>query len=167
VSTIASNSTLTENDVVKAVAAHLAARGYRIDRALSTSEQGIDIVGFHERSNRKMYVEAKGGTSSKPATNRFGKGFTPNQAKSHVSVALYCAARLHENAEAENADVALAFPGDVTHRKLVQRISKALQALSVTVYFVGEDHSVSTFAGATSTQQVPQADGLTFSGPAA
>lgn len=150
---------LTENDVVKAVAAHLRSNGYRIDRELSTSEQGIDIVGVHERTNRKIFVEAKGGTSSKANTNRYGQGFTPNQAKSHVSVALYCAARLHATADAEGADIALAFPDDSTHRKLVKNISKALCALRVTVYFVGADAAVALFTDPASAQPVAPANG--------
>jgi hypothetical protein len=136
---------LTENDVVKAIAAYLRSDGYRIDQVLSTNEHGIDIVGVHERKNRKILVEAKGGTSSKPNTNRYGKRFTPSQAQSHISVALYCAARLHETAEAESADIALAFPDDTTHRKLVENIRKALRLLGITVYFVGADSKVTIF----------------------
>jgi hypothetical protein len=144
---------LTENDVVQAVAARLRSDGYRIDRALSTTEHGIDIVGVHERTNRKIFVEAKGGTSSKATTNRYGQGFTPNQAKSHVSVALYCAARLHETADAEDADIALAFPDDPAHRKLLKNISKALRALDVAVYFVGADYTMTSIESPVSAQQ--------------
>ena len=86
---------LTENDVVQAVAERLRAEGYRILGALSTLERGIDIVGVHDRRRRKILVEAKGGTSSKKGTRRYEKGFTPNQKQTHVSVALYCAARLY------------------------------------------------------------------------
>ena len=135
---------LTENEIVQAVVGHLKATGYRIERALSTIEHGIDVEAVHEHTARRLFVEAKGGTSSKQSTSRYGKGFTPNQAKSHVSVALYCAARLHETADQKNADVALAFPDDSVHRKLVENIGKALRALNVTVFFVGADATVAT-----------------------
>lgn len=136
---------LTENDVVRAVARYLSANGHSDVRTLTTMEQGIDIVAVNRRTKRKLLVEAKGGTSSKETTKRFGKPFTPNQAKSHVSVALYCAARLHETSKANRADVALAFPDDSAHRKLVQNISRALRALAVTVYFVDGKRKVSVF----------------------
>jgi hypothetical protein len=85
---------LTENDVVQAVAGFLRGESYRIDCERSTVERGVDIVAVHPRSKRRVLVEAKDATSSKSSTARFGKPFTPNQARSYVSVALYCAARL-------------------------------------------------------------------------
>lgn len=136
---------LTENDVVKAVVAYLRSNGYRIDQELSTTEHGIDIVGVHERTHRKIFVEAKGGTSSKTNSKRYGKGFTPNQAKNHVAVALYFAARLHETADTKGADIALAFPDDEVHRKLVKNIRKTLRTLGVIVYFVDKDFAVVKF----------------------
>lgn len=143
---------LTENDVVRAVAAHLRGNGYRIDRAVSTNEPGIDVTGVHEQTRRKIYIEAKGNTSSKVHTNQYGKPFTSNQAKSHVSVAFYWAARMYETAMQDNADVALAFPDNATHRKLVGLIKRALQSLGIAVYFVADDSSVTVFDDSTSTQ---------------
>lgn len=138
---------LTEDDVVHAVALHLRRNGYSDVRTLSTVEHGIDVIAVNRRTKRKLFVEAKGGTSSKRTTRRYGKPFTQNQAKSHVSVALYCAARLHQTSKHDLADIALAFPDDATHRKLVQNISRALRALAVVVYFVGENRKVQIFKG--------------------
>jgi len=136
---------LTENDVVQAVVGYLRENDYFIERALSTAERGIDIVAVNQRTKRKLYVEAKGGTSSKKTTNRYGKPFTPGQAKVHVSVALCCAAHLYQHSVADGADVALAFPDGIVHRDLVQNISRALQVLAVGVYFVDEDKKVQVF----------------------
>lgn len=133
---------LTENDVVKAVATYLTIQGYRIDKALTTVEQGIDIVAKHLHTDELLFVEAKGGTSSKEATARFGKPFTPNQAKSHVSVALYCAAKLYHRHSTENVNVALALPDDLVHRSLVDNISSALDVLGIGVFFVDAKHEV-------------------------
>ena len=134
--------------------------GHRVPPNIELAVLGESpAVGVHERTKRKIFVEAKGGTSSKEKTNRYGKGFTPNQAKSHVSVALYCAARLHETADAEGADIALAFPDDATHRKLVKNIEKALSALNVAVYFVAEDRTVATMKESASAQPGAAADG--------
>lgn len=133
---------LTENDVVTAVATHLTKQGYHIDKALTTVERGIDIVAKRQSTGERLLIEAKGGTSSKEATARFGKPFTLNQARSHVSVAFYCAAKLYHRHSSENVKVALAFPDDSAHRGLVDDISSALDVLGVGVFFVGTDHQV-------------------------
>ncbi len=122
--------------MVQAVAGHLATEGYRIDKALSTVERGVDIVAAHLATGERLLVEAKGGTSSKAATRRFGKSFTRNQAKSHVSVAFYYAAKLRQRHSPEGARVALAFPDDANHRALVEDISSALGVLRIAVFLV-------------------------------
>ena len=133
---------LTENDVVTAVAKHLTTRGYCIVNALTTVERGIDIVAKRQPTGETLFVEAKGGTSSKKGTARFGKPFTRNQAKSHVSVALYFAAKLYHRHSSENVKVALALPDDLVHCGLVDDISSVLSMLGVGVFFVGADHRV-------------------------
>lgn len=133
---------LTENDVIQAVSEYLRSKGYRIDRALSTAERGIDIVAVNGSTEKRLLVEAKGGTSSKAATARFGKPFTLNQARSHVSVALYCAARLRHLYLTERPEIALAFPDDNTHRRLVEEMHSTLQALEIAVFFVDADRQV-------------------------
>jgi len=135
---------LTENDVVDALAEHLERNaGYRVEERHSTKEHGVDIIAVKKATNELLLVEAKGGTSSKDGSNRFGKPFSRNQAKSHVSAAFYCAAKLRQQHASENAVVALAFPNDAMHRKLVHEISSALKLLSIVVFFVDADRLVS------------------------
>jgi Holliday junction resolvase-like predicted endonuclease len=147
---------LTEDDVVKAVADHLRVQGYRIDKQLSTTQRGIDIEATHLQTGRVMLVEAKGGTSSKKGTRRYGSVFTRNQARSHVSVALYTAARMYESGADSNIDIALAFPDDHKHRDLLKAISRALRALGIIVFLVKAGLEISTLDP--STQQVASPD---------
>ena len=63
---------LTENQVIDAVAAHLAVAGWTIVKKLTTVEQGTDIIAERADPVRRLHVEAKGGTSSKDHTERFG-----------------------------------------------------------------------------------------------
>jgi hypothetical protein len=127
---------LTENDVVQAVALHLKTEGYRIDKACSTSERGVDIIATHPATGKPLLVEAKGATSSKAGTARFGKEFTRNQAKSHASVAFYYVTKLRQRHSLEGASVAMALPDDTNHRELIKDIRSALDALSIGVFFV-------------------------------
>jgi len=133
---------LTENDVVQAVAGHLEDEGYRIVRALSTNQRGIDIVAEHPATKKQLLVEAKGGTSSKEGTANYGNPFTSNQVKTHVSVAFYYAAMLRQKHSTSGAEIALAFPDDKAHRTLIEGISSALNVLGVFVFFVDSSRRV-------------------------
>ncbi|WP_296869326.1 hypothetical protein [Tibeticola sp.] len=133
---------LTENDVVQAVSRYLEGEGYRIVSSLSTSQRGIDIVAEHPSTKKRLLVEAKGGTSSKEGTANYGNPFTSNQVKTHVSVAFYYAAMLWQKHSSEDAKIALAFPGDATHRALVEGVSSALKLLDVSVFFVDSSSRV-------------------------
>ena len=68
---------LTENDVVEAVALYLSGSGYSIESTCTTGQTGVDIVAIETASGRRLRVEAKGGTSSKDHTERFGKPSQP------------------------------------------------------------------------------------------
>lgn len=135
---------LTENDVVQAVVQYLAGKGYWIERALTTWERGVDLVALHSETQRPLLVEAKGSTSSKPGTKRHGKAFSPNQVKTHVSVALYYAVMLQQKHAAEGAAIAIALPDDERHRDCVAAIRSALEALGISVFLVSGNGQVTS-----------------------
>lgn len=136
---------LTENDVVIAVVNYLGSRGYRIVQQRSTQERGIDIEAVAIGTGRRLLIEAKGATSSKEGTNRYNRPFTPNQARTHVAVALYCAARLRQEYAEQHSEIALALPDDEVHSRLVEKISSSLKDLGIAVYFVSKDKVVREF----------------------
>ena len=80
---------LTENDVVDAVCEHLIQNGFTIQNQLTTRERGIDIVALNPATGAETLIEAKGETSSKGHTKRFGKPFHSAQVKVHVAEAFY------------------------------------------------------------------------------
>ena len=135
---------LTEDEVVQSVRKYLDKTGYRVDKICSTSEQGIDIEAVNIKTGRPLFVEAKGGTSSKPDTKRFGLSFTRNQAKTHIAVALYWAAKQRQKHGTEAAEIALAFPDDGLHPELVDEISKSIRNIGIIVYFVDAGQNVRT-----------------------
>ncbi|SRR5258706_15542022 len=131
---------LTENDVVDAVAAYLSSLGYTVESKCTTFERGVDIVALHGTTGRRLRVDAKGGTSSKDYTDRFGKRFNGGQVRSHVSRALYEAAVMLGAYPGD--EVALALPDDEHHRRRVDAIRAVLDRLAIVVFFVGDDRSV-------------------------
>jgi hypothetical protein len=132
---------LTENDIVLAVERHFTARGYTIHQVKQTTEQGTDVVA--ENAAEAWYVEAKGATSSKHYTRRFGKPFTLNQINSHVSRAVFTAMTVLDDSPAgERTRAALALPDDHGHRAMVGRIAHSLERIGVRILWVRSDGTV-------------------------
>ena len=132
---------LTENDVVEAVARDLTSRGYVVRQTRRTDEHGTDVIA--ENPSEVWFIEAKGGTSSKRHTNRFGKTFTLNQVNSHVSRAVFTAMAVRAKAPAgDRTRVAIALPDDDNHRGMVGQIAASLGHLGVAVFWVTKSGQV-------------------------
>lgn len=129
---------LTENGVVENVCNYLRENGYQINQALNTEQHGIDIVANSD--NLTLKIEAKGATSSKIDTSRFGKGFNRNQVKTHISVALYAISKLiSDEIETNNVKYSFALPDDKNHRSIIEGIEKVLGILNISVFWVKEN----------------------------
>jgi len=133
---------LTENDIVKAVSLFLKNGGYVIDQALKTSQQGIDIEATAP-NGVKCFVEAKGATSSKKETSRYGKEFNSNQVKTHVGAALlksFQTLQLHNSSE-----VVIALPNNKLHKLIIKSMYEPIKASGIRVFFVSQDGAVDVF----------------------
>ena len=128
---------LTENDIVDAVAKQLREDGWHIRSTRDTSEQGHDILA--SKGGTTMAIEAKGQTSSKSDSSRFGQEFNSGQKISHVSRALFAAASVFS---AGQYRAGIALPATDRHLKLIGQIRAALDTLDVTVFFVESDGAV-------------------------
>jgi len=129
---------LTENDIITAVTDYLRKNSYKILQVSNTSQKGHDIIA--ELEGRHLFVEAKGETSSKSNTQRFGKPFNSAQVRAHVAKALYKAIATKQNDP--EALLAIAFPATPTHKRLVSAVSKVAQELRIRVFFVHYDKTV-------------------------
>ncbi len=128
---------LNENDVIASVILHLQDNGWHIENVSSTDQQGFDILARKGQSS--IAIEAKGETSSKHGTKRYGKPFSSSQRLSHVSRALYKAACVVSN-ESHRAGIAL--PCTAGHKKLIKDIAPALKKLNIVVFLVRHDRTV-------------------------
>lgn len=129
---------LDENDVVSNMIKFLENEGYKIVTRCNTNEKGVDIVA--EKGDKKLWVEAKGGTSSKKNSSRYGLPFTTNQVKVHVSRAVYQALSALDSDE--NPQSAIALPDDEKHRQEIEKVRKPLEKLGIVVYFVSKERGV-------------------------
>jgi hypothetical protein len=129
---------LNENAVVAHTCAALAGRRWIIDRYATTSQTGIDIVG--SRGAARIYVEAKGVTSSKAGTKRYGKKQNSSQVAIQIATAFLKTAELR--ASHPNAEVAIALPDHAGMRGRIERIAPILQQSRIGVMWVREDGHV-------------------------
>jgi hypothetical protein len=123
---------ITENQIVESVVLHLKNHDWRIVQALNTQQQGFDIIA--QKSQHKLYVEAKGGTSADSRTNRFGKTFTDNQAKDHIAKAI---CKISEAiTEDPTRIVAIAIPLEEYHWRYIEKIKHLLHLSKIKVFWV-------------------------------
>jgi hypothetical protein len=89
-----------------------------------------------------VLVEAKGGTSSKAESNRYGREFSSSQVFTHVAKAFFTAAKLFSQNQPSKTLVAIAFPDTPRHRSQVQAASAAFARLGITVWLVEDSGQV-------------------------
>jgi hypothetical protein len=128
---------ITENEVVGMVSLKLKELNFGIISSCSTKEKGIDIVAT--RRDKKLFIEAKGGTSS-IKSSRAGKPFNRSQARTHISVAIFKLLQLRE----ENKDelLGIALPYDKNHYEFIQSIKSSLQDLKITIFWCSEKNVI-------------------------
>jgi Holliday junction resolvase-like predicted endonuclease len=131
---------LTESQVINAVCRHLGRNGWRIVSRCTESERGDDIVAEHRASGTRVLVEAKGETSSKKHTNRFGMAFNSRQVSSHVSRAFFRAART----VGTRMRGAIALPLTDLHIDRISSVEPALRRLRLEVFWVDSKGRVTT-----------------------
>jgi hypothetical protein len=129
---------LFESDVVNAVCTELQARGYQIIQKLHTTEQGDDIIASKRTPPvRELHVEAKGETSSRKSSRRYGKPFDSAQIRVHVGQAFYRAAvALSREEEDVEIRAGIALPDTEGHRSIVDKIAPVLGQLGIAVFWV-------------------------------
>jgi len=129
---------LFESEIVEVVCAELQYRGYRIEQKLETTQHGIDIIAVKNLSRiRKLYIEAKGETSSARYSKRYGKPFNVGQIRTHVAVASHKSAEvLSVNQKDYEVRVGIALPENEGHLKAVERIQPILDQLGIAIFWV-------------------------------
>lgn len=126
---------LTENDIVDEVVSFLKSKGWTISGSCNTVQRGVDIVAI--KGEQTLMIEAKGQTSSKEISAKFGKEFSYGQKVDHIAKALLKSAETME--KNPNANIAMAFPKDAGHYKIVSGIRDFLSQNHIAVYWVEPD----------------------------
>ncbi|MDT7542010.1 MAG: hypothetical protein QOE33_1914 [Acidobacteriota bacterium] len=134
---------MDENEVIDAVCTYLIEEGYIIHSRLLTTQRGVDIEAEHSQSKHRLYIEAKGGTSSRVGSNRFGKSYNHSQVFDLSSKGVYAALVLRsKHPDREQEEVRLAAPDTPLYRKYLEPIVDQLNDAGIEILLVDEDRTV-------------------------
>ena len=131
---------LYEDDIIEAVCAYLERQGFTITQKLNAKQHGDDIIATGNGNIRTLHIEAKGETSSRTDSPRYGKPFSGFQIQDHVANAFYRAAKMATSGRVGG----MALPKNAAHERCVAGIQHALDALDIIVLWVASDRSVTT-----------------------
>jgi len=131
---------LTENDVIAYVCAWLEAAGYVIEQRLHTTQSGDDIIALRSDGAIRLLIEAKGATSARAGSARYGTAFDQSQASVHVAEAAFRALRtLSLSNDSGLIHAGIALPANELHRRLMRPALVALERLQVAIFWVDAD----------------------------
>lgn len=134
---------LTENDVVAAACDYLEASGWCVDARLSTTQKGDDIEASRSADGVRLFVEAKGATSARSNSYRFGQPFESAAVRVHVSEAVFKSAQVLSRQDGgSDVRAGIALPANRHHRRLVATVAPVLASLGVAVLWVDGDRQV-------------------------
>ena len=129
---------LDENEIIEAVLRYLEGKGWNITQALNTTEKGVDIIA-HNNEGDTILIEAKGATSSREGSARFGKPYLRSQIFDRVSKGLYATVCLRgEHKGNKKIKVFLALPDAPVFREFVSKIEESLVTLDIKIFWVEE-----------------------------
>src|SRR5438034_4910563 len=114
---------MNENEVIQRVKQWLEAGGYTIDSVAQTHETGNDIEAH--KKGKRLIIEAKGSTSSKPDSKDFGKPWGKTKLSHSLAQAIL---RAMEVIAHESVEVGIALPDVPYYRSTVQEIQGSLAA---------------------------------------
>jgi len=140
---------LYESDVIDAVCSKLEAHGYRILQRLTTTQHGDDILAVKQTPVPcKLYIEAKGETSSRQDSQRYGQPFDSAQIRVHVAEAFYKAAEVlsrdYGNVEIQ---AGIALPDNEGHRAVAKSIEPIVKQLGIAIFWVKENRDIEVVSG--------------------
>ena len=129
---------MDENAVVKATCKYLKEQGYTILSSCTTNQRGVDIIAENLVTGYQMLVEAKGNTSSKEGSKRFGQPYTNSQVFSHASKGVFACIRLRaKHSDRTTHKVMLAVPDSTLYNKYLDKsVIKDLESAGIDVLFI-------------------------------
>ena len=138
---------MDENEVILKLCSHLERAGYRILERRRTTKRGTDVVAKETKSGRLLRVEAKGGTSSRVGSARYGKPYTQSQVFDRVAKGVFTTLQLRfQSQNGKVCDVALAVPDEKWFRFYLEPLGSLLASVGIDIFLVGPEGHVDHLA---------------------
>jgi len=138
---------MDENEVIEHLCTYLESQGWCITSRVAAGDRGIDVVAIHPNKER-FFIEAKGGTSSRPGSSRHGKPYTKTQVFDVTSKGLMQC--LHHIAANKNqVRVAFAYPDGKSFSDYIDPIKPLLNILGLNLFCVKKNGTVEIIASET------------------
>lgn len=126
---------LNENDIVQKLTNHLKSNGFEIIQSLDTKSKGVDIIA--DNGKYRYFIEAKGETSSKESSNRFGKAFDSKQIYNHLAKAIFASMKVLSSKPAGSKTRAgIALPLTIGHKREFETVKPSVKQLGLKVFWV-------------------------------
>ena len=127
---------MNENEVIAELKQYFRARDYSLLSECSTIMQGIDLV--MSKGDQEIWIEAKGGTSSREGSNRYGKVFTDTQCHVHFSRAFFKVCEMRDKAKhlQKVVRIAMAFSHTSHYQKYCDRTNGTRKELGIELFWV-------------------------------
>jgi len=134
---------MDENEVVAGICAHLMSLGLVVEQRLHTTERGIDIIARDSETGQRILIEAKGGTSSRSGSERFGHPYTQTQVFDRASKGIYTTLKMRADHSKEELRCILAAPDSRWFRGYLEPIAALVRPLDIEIWLLATDGSVS------------------------
>lgn len=138
------NLPLNEYEVAQAVGAWLGDMGFD-SKVITTSQRGYDIDAHHPATKARWVIEAKGGTSSKPGTKRFGIEVGSAGAYFATAAAFHNAVAWTGRKALRDANIGIALPVTRWFDIHSEKIMPACELLGITVFRVDREGRILIF----------------------
>jgi hypothetical protein len=130
---------MDENEVIKKLVTHLKNQGWEIINFVPAGERGIDVE-VKDQSGQLWYIEAKGGTSSNPRSNRYGLPYTRSQVFDVTSKGLMQC--FHHLANHKDIKIGFVYPDGHHFRDYMNPIKPMLSSIGLNLFCVLENGAV-------------------------
>lgn len=126
---------LDENQVAHAVGTWLRGKGFA-PKIITTRQRGYDIDALHPTTGARWVIEAKGGTSSKPGSKKFGTEANSPGAYFATAAAFHNAVAWTGRKALQGANIGIALPVSRWFDIHAEKIMPACELLGITIFRV-------------------------------
>lgn len=152
------NLPLDENQVAQAVGVWLEGKGFTA-KVITTQQRGYDIDARNRTTGARWVIEAKGGTSSKPGSKKFGAEASSPGAYFATAAAFHNAVAWTGRRALEGANIGIALPVSRWFDIHSEKLMPACELLGITMFRVdrqGRIHIFPTRSDELITARIPR-----------